>query len=158
MNQKILIFLITLLSSQLGIAQGNAPQGGYCECVSILCAARKQCSTKGTSCTCTCTLLSCTCSPCSQSQRPTVDDVEVTSIHVQNRAELTRLLRSFNTVAGQNCAILIEETFSALSTERDYEKYITKANLAEQAIGNLPQQHKDAVNTWIASKGSSLRY
>jgi hypothetical protein len=67
-------------------------------------------------------------------------------------------LRSFNTDAGENSAKLIEETFSALSKERDYDKYITKANLAEQAIGNLPQQNKDAVNAWIASKGSSVRY
>ena len=158
MNQKILIFLLTLIASQLGIAQGQASQGGYCDCQSILCATRKQCSVKGYSCTCTCTLTICTCTPCSQSERPTVDEVDVTTIHIQNRAELTGLLRSFNTDAGENSAKLIEETFSALSKERDYDKYITKANLAEQAIGNLPQQNKDAVNAWIASKGSSVRY
>lgn len=165
MKQKFIGLFIFIASIQSGFTQTNGStstsssgSGGYCECTSILCAVKKHCSVKGYSCTCTCTITICTCTPCSTSERIVVGDIEVNDTHIQNRRELIFILNGFNSPEGDGCALLINQTFNALCVEKNIDNYFTKGNLAEQSLSNLPNHHKNTINNWLASKGSSIRY
>lgn len=156
MKQKVLLFFAILLAFQSVNAQ-RAGGGGSCECTSIFCTARKNCSVRGYTCTCTCAWFNCTCSKCDRSELGSVDDVVRTAENVNNGNEFITLLRSFNSLSADATATLVEQTFHALSVERDLDKYLQKGKAAEESLHTLPQPIKDDINLWIANKGGSQR-
>ena len=142
---------ITLNAQEGG---GSGSGGGSCSCTGLTCSASKTCSVKGYSCNCTCTLTVCSCTDCNTSHLtvpPTVSQEQLT-----NRQELTALLRSFGSTTANESANLLDESYQALISN-DLDNYISKGFAGEAKLQLLTQPEKDAVNAWIASKGSDIR-
>jgi hypothetical protein len=131
--------------------------GGSCACTGAFCSAEKQCSVRGYSCTCTCTAFHCTCSDCSTSKRP-IDNVVVTEQHIANRKEFVTLLRSMNDPNATMSANLIEEAYTALLVERNFETYVAKGQQAVETVAALPPANKAVVNAWLTSVGSEHQF
>jgi hypothetical protein len=127
--------------------------GGSCSCSSLGCSASKTCSVKGYSCTCSCSITLCSCTDCATGHMPVPT---VSPEQLANRQQLSALLRSFGSLTASESANLLDESYQALIAN-DLDSYVSKGLAGEAKLQDLTQAQKDAINTWIASKGSDIR-
>ena len=80
----------------------------------------------------------------------------VSAEQLANRQQLTSLLRSFSSTIATESADLLDQSYQAL-VNGDLNTYETKGLQGEAKLQYLTQAQKDAINSWIASKGSDIR-
>lgn len=155
---SISLFFIALAFSEAQSGAAGGGSGGECACQGLFCSVYKKCSVKGYSCTCTCGLALCTCTPCSINQIAEPGEVTIDNVQKQNRKDIIILLKSFRTSEATEIATLIDESTRALLENNNLEAFKAKGILAEEKLKTLPPVQKDAVNNWLISKNSDLRY
>lgn len=69
---------------------------------------------------------------------------------------MTTLLRSFGSTTADESVNLLDQSYQAL-IGGDLNNYESKGLQGEAKLQYLTQTQKDAVNNWIASKGSDIR-
>ncbi len=55
-------------------------------------------------------------------------------------------------------ANLIEEAYTALLVERNFETYVAKGQQAVETVAALPPANKAVVNAWLTSVGSEHQF
>lgn len=151
--KKIILSTLMAFFSFLAL-NAQSSGGGSCSCTSIGCSASKHCSKSGYSCTCTCSLTICSCTQCSTSEHPVPPTVSAEQL--ENRQQLSSLLRSFGSLIANESADLLDESYKAL-INGDLNTYESKGFAGEAKLQYLTQGQKNAVNAWIESKGSDIR-